>query len=693
MAKKKVSPARDLWLERAKQAYEVSTTYLDNNYRKNWDDNIRHFQNRHANGSKYYSDSYKYRSKNFRPKTRTVVRNNEAATAGAFFSQLEVVSLEPQDDKDPIQKASAELRQTILNHRLSYTIPWFQVCVGGMQDANVYGCVCSKQWWDFEEREEERLVMVDGVPTLDEQGNPATETIKIPLKDEPNIKLYPMENIRFDPASDWTDPVRSSPYFIAIEPMFVGDVKALMESGKFIQLDDSILSKATTSRDDSTRQERESDRENKYDPKFNKQLSDFEIVYVHENFMRLNGKDYHYYTLDTQYRLSEVKPIEKVYLHGIRPFAIGTCLIETHRPVPDSTVHLAKPLQKEANEVSNSRLDNVKLVLNKRYFVRRGRQVDLPSLVRNAPGSVSLMTNPDEDVKIVDYADVTPSSYMEQDRINVDFDDLLGPFSSGTISTNRKLGETVGGLAMLRSGTNSLSQYLIRVFSETWVEEVIRQLDKLEQYYESNMEFLSLMARKASLQEKYGIQQVTEELLMQPVEVNVNVSNSATDPLIRLEQFLNAVRTYAEISQIAPPDMDKEAIKSQIFAYLGFRDGRRFTVNMGNMPPQVTQLMGVLQEQQQVIQTLQKAIEEKKIEKGMEMEAKMQMEGLRAENDRLIEVMRQFGETSRLDKQLAVDIYKADSTNEVKASMEALKAKIGGVTKFLASQNKAKTLQ
>src|SRR3990167_8540651 len=685
MARKK-NKVSDAWLQKAKEAYDTSTSYLDNNYRKMLDDNIRHFQNRHAQGSKYYTDSYKYRSKNFRPKTRTFVRSTESAAAGAFFTQLETVSLEPQDDKDPIQKASAELRQTILNHRLSYTIPWFQICVGGMQDASVNGVVCSKQFWDFEEREEEQLLTDEnGLPVFDEAGNPATTKVKVPVKDEPCIKLYPIENIRFSPAADWTDPVNSSPYFIAIEPMFICDVKYLMESGKFDKVDDATLHASIRTRDDSTRQERETDKENAHDSRFSKELSDFDIVYVHENFLKLKGKDYHFYTLDTTHRLSDPKPIEDVYLHGIRPFVIGTNVIETHKAVPDSLVHISKPLQKETNEISNSRQDNVKLVLNKRYFVRRGRQVDLQSLVRNAAGSATLMTNPDEDVKVVDFNDVTPSSYAEQDRINVDMDDLLGSFSSGTIQTNRKLGETVGGMAMLRSGTNLLTQYLIRVFSETWVEDVLRQLDKLEQHYESNMDFLNLMARKAGL-EKYGIQQITEELLMQPVEVTVNVMNSATDPLIRLEQFSMAIQKYAEFSRIAPPDLDKEAIKSQLFAYLGFRDGRKFTVNQDNLPPQMVQLMGVMQQQQQVIQQLQQAMESKQIEKGMELKAKGELEMLNAENDRLIEAIRQENENMRLNKTLAVELVKTDKQNDVKTSIASMQAHLLAVSRMLSAK-------
>ena len=139
----------------------------------------------------------------------------------------------------------------------------------------------------------------------------------------------------------------------------------------------------------------------------------------------------------------------------------------------------------------------------------------------NAPGSATLANDPSTDVREMEFNDVTGSSYAEQDRLNVDFDDLLGSFSGGTIQSNRKLNETVGGLAMLRSGTNAMTQYIIRVFSETWVEPVLKQTDLLCQHYESDPEFLALMVQKSGIVEQYKLQNLTMdgimEMLMLPV--------------------------------------------------------------------------------------------------------------------------------------------------------------------------------
>jgi hypothetical protein len=69
------------------------------------------------------------------------------------------------------------------------------------------------------------------------------------------------------------------------------------------------------------------------------------------------------------------------------------------------------------------------------------------------------MVNSPEDVEALEFNDVTASSYAEQDRLNVDFDELLGNFSRSSVQTNRKLNETVGGMALISQGANQLTEF------------------------------------------------------------------------------------------------------------------------------------------------------------------------------------------------------------------------------------------
>ena len=48
----------------------------------------------------------------------------------------------------------------------------------------------------------------------------------------------------------------------------------------------------------------------------------------------------------------------------------------------------------------------------------------------------------------------------------------------------------------IAGNTNSISEFVLRTFAETWVEPVLKQLLKLEQYYETD-EHITALAGKA----------------------------------------------------------------------------------------------------------------------------------------------------------------------------------------------------
>lgn len=614
------------WLKLARDAFSSSTSYMDANWRKQWEDNIAMFQSRHPTGSKYNSEAYKHRSRLFRPKTRSVVRKNEAAMAVAFFSNPDVVTTEAENDADPLQVVSAELMQHILNYRLQKTIPWFQVLIGGAQTAQVIGMVCSYQYWHYKEK-----VHTISQPITDELGQPLigvdgqpvvqyTQKVEV-LKDEPCVEILPPEQFRFDPGADWLNVVKTSPYFIRMVPMYVADVRMKMQAedrktgqSQWTPYTDAEIRMAMADHD-TLRQARENKRQ---DPLVNNDapIGDFEIVWCHENFVRIGDDEKVYWTLGAHKLLTEPQDLKEVYFTGERPFAIGTCVLEANKAVPGSLVEMGASLQRETNETVNQRRDNVSLVLNKRWFVKRGREVDVGSLSRNVAGGVTMMTDPTTDVVAQEWNDVTASAYQEQDRLNVDFDELTGNFSSSSVMTNRKLNETVGGMNLLSGGANQLTEYLIRTLVETWVEPVLRQLVKLEQAYETNTVILGLAGQKAmQTLQRFNVNQVTDELLQGELTVRVNVGMGATDPQTKLQKFTAAMGAYGQMMQTMP-DIDPVAVRKELFGLAGYKDGTRF-FKQGVDPKdaQLQKAMQMIQQQQQQLGMLQNELQQTKVNK------------------------------------------------------------------------------
>src|SRR3990167_8364293 len=435
----------DHWLKLAKDAFKRSTTYAENNYRKQWEEGLRLFNSQHPRDSKYASDAYKYRSRVFRPKTRSVIRKHEATAAMALFSNPDVVTLDPINPDDPAQVASAGINKELLQYRLTNSkkgIPWFVTAIGAFQDAMTVGICASFQYWDYITEKQKVTKQAEIAPGIVISLEVEED---VPIVDKPCCELLSIQRIHFDPAAKWYDVVGTSPYLILEMPMYVQDILDRMKE------------------DDPVQQARDGRRENP--DTVQSSISDFDVIQVHLNFMRSEGKTYAFYSLKDLELLTDPVPLKELFPIGEIPVTIGFCLIETHQAMPRGLTQLGSQLQQEANEIANQRLDNVKFVLNKRWIVRRGSQVDVEGILRNVPGGVTMASDVEKDVREVNWTDVTASSFQEQDRLNADFDDLEGGgLNSSSVMTNRRLNETVGGMKMMQQSGNSLTEYTFRVW-------------------------------------------------------------------------------------------------------------------------------------------------------------------------------------------------------------------------------------
>jgi hypothetical protein len=640
------------FLKLAQDAYEASTAYIDANWRPDWDYSLRAFRNEHAAGSKYLSDEYKSRSRLFPPHTRSIIRKNEAAGAVALFSNMDVVNISPGNPDDVMSVASAEAMKAVLDYRLTKTIPAFQVCLGGLQDAQTVGTVCSYQYWEYQKRGGKKV------------------------KDQPCIELRPIENIRLDAGASWLDPVNTSPYFCDIIPMYVCDVRAMMNNEddktgqKWKKFEDSEILKARPDVMDTTRRSRLG---NKQDPQDETtSIKSFDIVWVMRWFMRdSQGEDQTFYTLGTDQILTDPKPIEEVYFHGKRPYVMGSFILETHKAMKTGLPVLTRPLQQESADITNQRIDNVKFVLNKRWLVARGRQVDVQSLVRNVPGGVTLTTDPKTDVQESNWPDVTSSAFVEHDRIKAQFDELAGNFSPSTKVANNAINDTLGGSKMATQSAGLMTDYGIRTFIETWWEPVLRQVVLLEQYYETDEVILGLCAQKARLFPKFGVSRITDMMLMNEVNLVVNVGMGASDPQARLQRFVFAIKLVIEIVNTAPPGVNVQEIAKEIFSMAGYRDGARFVSEQADprllkAMQGLKQLQGLLEGKQMELQA-NGQVEQAKIQSNERIKAaQLEVDRLRITGD----------QQHKLDelRVKAAELSAPDNSGQAQAAMEAHKA-------------------
>lgn len=520
---------------------------------------------------------------------------------------------------------------------------------------------------DTRQDEDPELIETFGGMADQFAGEEAEQDIETEIvKDNLRIDLVAPEYFRADPASDWRDVVNSSPYLIRICPMFVTDVENKMDIGEWNEMTRAqILSTGDKNLEyDATRRAREGDdRADSIDDTTRTEDTDFEVVFAHENIVRLQGRDWVYWTLGTQALLTEPQPIEDVYWHGKRPYVYGFSVIEAHKYAPHGQNELIRPLQENVNDLTNQRVDNIKLTLNKRHIIKRGSQVDLAALARNVPGGSVLADDPERDVKVMDTPDITGSVFNEVDRLTVEANELAGSFSGSSVQSNRSLNETVGGMQLLSEGANQLQEFDIRTFVETFVRPTLELSVLAIQAYENDEQIISIAGEEA-LEDFPDIdfeQLDIQSIWTMPMKLEVNVGLGATSPFQRVQNLqmgLNAVQPFVDPTQFNGAEIVKETMGA-----IGFADGSRFVKtkeqlqqeqgDQPQIPPEVQAEQAKVQAQMQLKQMeleFKAQIEQMKIQSQSELEAaKMAM-------TRELELIRIAAEQDKTLQQLKANV-------------------------------------
>ena len=191
---------------------------------------------------------------------------------------------------------------------------------------------------------------------------------------------------------------------------------------------------------------------------------------------------------------------------------------------------------------------------------------------------------------------------LKQDRLNSDFDELAGSFSSSSVGSNRAMNETVGGMEILTADATNISEYQLRIFTETWVKPVLEKILRLEQIYESDEEMLQVASGGMPTQEAL-------KALQSKLIVKVNVGVGATSPQRKIEKLSLGLQTLGNFIPAKLEELNHEEITKEVFGALGYQDGSRFFKEGETEDPRIKQLQGQLQELQDVIKT--KQIEQK----------------------------------------------------------------------------------
>ncbi len=569
------------FLKIVSEAEEQALLYTNQANRRAWSDALKAYHNEHYNGSKYNRQEWRNRSKLFVPKTRSAVRKDMAAVSASLFGSMDAVSCSPGNESDPKQRAAAAVMQELVNYRTDRTsgkasLPWFLIAMGARQDAILTGICLTKQYWDLELKFRNGKYVVE--------------------RDRPNIQLFAPENYVIDPAADWLNPAQSASFLILKYPIRIDEIQRKqnhpIESMRWHEVPKAVLDTSieTAKYDQAAiRRARESGLD-RYDE--TQTGYKFKVIWVFENFVRMDGEDWHFWSVSDKTFLTDPRPVEEVYPEqfGERPVVKGYGAIDSHRIFPMAPADSWRPLQTELNDIRNLALDQIKQNVMPITKVVRGRQIDVDQIKRRSYGSSIIVTNKDD--VTWEQPPALPNSVPEMSRdIELEMDDLAGQFNGGTTENNNALSRTLGGLKLVAGSANAVQEFDIRTWITTWGDPVLAQLVRLEQYYESDPIVLGLCGERAQLFQKYGIDKIDDDLLEQEITIRVSIGLGAGDPQARLAKFSAAIQIAAPLLAQSPEfqsgawQIDPEAVCQEVFGAAGYRDGGMRFIKKGQAPP------------------------------------------------------------------------------------------------------------
>lgn len=625
-----------------KNAHQQGVSYQQTILQPRWNASYLAFNNKHTSDSKYSTPRWRGRTRLFRPKTRGTARKKSAEAAAALFSTSDVVLVSPQNPGDKLQQASAAIIHELLNFRLDRSsenagIPWFMTAMGAHLTATQTSCCISKQYWEYkqefvgwEDVEVEQpldlqalgLDQIEGIepmPVIERRKKFKT------VKDKPVIRLYPPEDVIKDPGADWTNQSQDSSYLILKNPMALREAREFLKSNnehsalQFIELLDADLwgAAGASQGDSGTAANVRRSREVAGNDRYSDQAVDLEFrtVWLHENFMRINDKDFVFWTLGIDKLVSNIVPVSKAYPEqgGARPVTIGVATIEPFKIDPMSPIESWQPLQQEINDLVNLSLDATKQGVSPLTLVKRGRSVDIKAIQNRSPDTVAYVQDV-EDVKFDRPGGPSPESHVAMERMNADFDDLAGNFSIGSVQTNRALGDTVGGMKMMTNNANAMGEYDLRVWIETWVEVALRQLVKLIQYYESDENVIAVAAGKAKLLQKFNVDAITNQMLTSQVVIICNVGLGSADPMLGLQKFGEAAKIAGGIIGVEQfqKRVKADEIINEVFGKAGYKDAsERFFNKAAEEDPRLAEAQQVIQQMQGALGEAENAVKDK----------------------------------------------------------------------------------
>jgi len=410
-----------------------------------------------------------------------------------------MVANDPTGDFYPVEKTDTSTAY-ILKALLKYDwrrAKMFPKLVKTVKSGLIFGTAFGRTYWDYREKDKPRMVPKD-VNGRMVWSPDNTEQIRVCVHDGPNFEPLNIYDCYPDPNATCVEDMR---WFIYRQFKTVDDLEAenelrgtehyknLKQLRKEIELTLNKKGKRTTAGSDM--QFREHRRIMLSTEEFHGQDESNPDFPVLRRFTEDGWVDY-----VPDYDII-IREVDNPYFHGGLPIVYWT-----DYPYPGELYGMGEiePLdrmQRAVNAVLNQRLDNVQLVLNNMWKVKKNAGVDIHTLVSN-PGQI-ITTNDMGAIEPINVPDVTGSTFVQT------MDYLTSAIQNGSGITDYTVGlnqgsntvnKTATGVRLIQQEANAQFKLKIQLFNKQVIEEVANQWKDMRLQFTTERQKLRIIGKE-----------------------------------------------------------------------------------------------------------------------------------------------------------------------------------------------------
>lgn len=288
------------------------------------------------------------------------------------------------------------------------------------------------------------------------------------------------------------------------------------------------------------------------------------------------------------------------FAHGEKPFVRVVDHLVPHEFWGVGELEPMEGIQDTMNALWNSRIDNVKLVLNRMFAVSM-EYIQDPADLRVRPGGVIRLREGipiDQAFKPIDLGEVTSSSYTEAAEMERMSEKVSGVSAYQMGTDSPALNRTATGVALISEQGNTRFAHKVRISELTGLRRLAKHFGSILQQYMPE----GMVVRLQGPGGQWMFQTIDQQSIVGAFDYNIEAESASQTESIRREQTLSLFQMLIGLPQVNPFRLIQDVLQT-----FGRKDIQSYLLQPpGMMDPAMMQdpmmQQQMMQEQQMMMQ-------------------------------------------------------------------------------------------